>query len=420
MLLLIVNGILAMSEIAIIASSRDKMKEMAKKSKKAKVASYLMDNMGEFLSTIQIGITIIGVVLGAFGGQKFAEPLGVWLDTIPLLQGYGSLIAFSLVVFSVTYISLVIGELVPKRIALSKPEKVAKFFAKPIFLLCQLTYPFVVVLNMSTKVILKVFGQKPMKESTITQEEIDRVLRQGFQSGVIDAFEHKVFQKVLQFGDKEVSMMMTPRIKVVFLDIEEDLEENKSKILSYPHRYYPVFEGGLDHFRGILDTKDLFAQQMQGKPFELNSLIKKAPYVIEGSLGPDLIKQFIKYKTHIAIVMDEYGAMQGIITLVNIFEALIGNIPESHQKKHYDIVVHRNDGSWLCDGLTPISSIEDLLKVEIVAAFEEVDFDTLAGFLLMHFKAIPEAGDKMEWDKFRFEIMDMDGTRIDKVLIQKK
>lgn len=190
-------------------------------------------------------------------------------------------------------------------------------------------------------------------------------------------------------------------------------------LLKNPHRYYPVFDGGLDHFKGIIDTKEALAQVIRGKSLDFKSLIKEAPCVIEDSLGPDLLDQFKAYKTHIAIVVDEYGAMQGIITLVDLFETLVGSVPESHQEKHYDITT-RNDGSWLCDGLTPIDDIEELLEVKIVETFEDSDFNTLAGFLLIHLKHIPKEGEHIDWDGFRFEIVDMDGRRIDKVLIQRR
>ncbi len=418
--LLIVNGILAMTEVALISSNKNRMGNLAKKSEGARIASQLMNNPGEFLSTIQIGITIIGIISGAFSGQKFAEPFGLWLNNLPWLHGHGNLMAFIFVVLMVTYISLVMGELIPKRIALSKPEKIASMFAKTVRLLSKLTYPFVVVLDVSTKNIVSLLGQKEVKESVVTEEEIHSVMKQGLEEGAIDAFEHKVFQKVLQFGDREAGIMMAPRIKVIFLDLEDSIEENKIKISSNPHRYYPVIEGDLDNFKGIVDTKDLLTQQMQNHPFDLRALIKEAPCVIEDSLGPDLIDQFVKYKTHIAVVVDEYGAMQGIITLVDIFETLVGSIPGSHQNKQYDSIVQRKDGSWLCDGLTPIDDIEDLLQVKIVSKFEENDFNTLAGFLLILFKHLPKAGEFVEWGDFKFEIMDMDRTRIDKVLIQKK
>nr|MBP9694401.1 DUF21 domain-containing protein [Alphaproteobacteria bacterium] len=263
LLLLLINGILAMTELAIVSSNRIKMENLSKKSLGAKLALELIDNPGSFLSTIQIGITIIGIISGAFSGQRFAEPMGIWLNQFSWVFGYGNLVAFTFIVILVTYISIVLGELIPKRIAMTKPEKVASFFARPIHLLSKIMYPFVFVLDVSTKVILKLCNQKEKKESTVTEEEIHSVMQQGLEEGTIDDFEHKVFQKVLQFGDREASVMMTPRIKVIYLDIADSLEENAEKILQNPHRYYPVFDGGLDNFLGIIDTKDALAQMIQ-------------------------------------------------------------------------------------------------------------------------------------------------------------
>jgi putative hemolysin len=417
-LLIFVNGILAMAELAIVSSNRNKIENLAKQNIDARVVLELIDNPGSFLSTIQIGITIIGVISGAFGGQKFAEPLGIWLNTVPLVYGYGNLVAFSLVVVLITYISIVFGELIPKRIAIFNPEKVALFLARLIRFLSKITHPLVFILDSSTKAILRFFNHKEIKDSIVTEEEIHSVMKQGLEGGTIDVFEHKLFQKVLQFGDREASVMMMPRIKVVYLDLADDTEENAKKIIQNPHRYYPVVDGGLDNFKGIIDTKDVLTQQMQGKDLDLRGLIKEAPCVIEDSVGPDIIEQFKKYKTHIAVVLDEYGTMRGIITLVDLFETLVGSIPESSQAKYYE-TTQRPDGSWLCDGLTPIDDIEELLEIEIADTFEESNFNTLAGFLVIHLEHIPRVGEVIEWGNFKFEIMDMDGLRINKVLIQK-
>jgi putative hemolysin len=262
----------------------------------------------------------------------------------------------------------------------------------------------------------KLFGQEKTKESVVTEEEISSIVKQGLQDGAIDTFEHKVLQKVLQFGDKEARVMMTPIVKVIYLDLEDGLEENQNKILLNPHRHYPVCEGSLENFKGIIDAKDVLTQQMKGNSFELESLIKKAPFISEGSCGSDIVSQFTKHKTHVVVVVDEYGYIHGILTLMDIFESLLGSMPETSQSRHYD-VMQREDGSWLVDGLTPIDEIEDLLSLKISDI--EGRFNTVAGFCIMHFQTIPKAGDYFAWEKYKFEIMDMDGVRIDKVLIQK-
>lgn len=417
-LLIFTNGILAMTEIAIVSSNRTKIDVLAKTKPSARMVAELMDNPDSFFSTIQIGITVIGIISGAFSGQRFAEPLGNWLNASPWTQGYGNLIAFSFVIVLITYISIVLGELIPKHLAIKNPEKIATLFARPVCLLSQTTALFVFILDWSTKTILKIFHQTDVKEPSVTPEEINLFMKKGFKEGAIDAFEHKIFQKVLQFGDREAGVIMTPRIKLIHLDLTDNLYENIEKIIQNPHRYYPVFEGGFDNFKGILDTKDALSQQLQGKKFDIKSLIKEVPFVIEDSLGPDLLEQFKNHKAHVGVVIDEYGTVQGLITLTDLFETLVGTLPEFQQEKHYDII-SREDGSWLCDGLTPIDEIEELLQLDIINTFEDNDFHTLAGFILILFKHIPKDGEIVIWNEFKFEIMDMDGTRIDKILIQK-
>lgn len=418
MSLILLNGGLAMAEIAIISSNPSKIAFLSKEHKNAKVVQDLMSNGTTLLSTIQIGITLIGLISGAFSGQRFAEPIGTWLNSIDMVGGYGYLIAFTAIVIIVTYISIIFGEIIPKRLAILHPEKIAMIVAIPIRSLSKLTLPLVLILDVTTKFFLKALGQDGVKESSLSEQEIQSVMQEGFEKGAIDAFEHKVFEKVLRFGDREASIMMTPRIKVVSLDLEDSLEENIEKILKNAHRYYPVFEGGIHHFKGIIDTKDIMRQLILTKKIDLKSALKEALFVIEDNLGPDLLEKFKKHQTHIAIVVDEYGVMQGLITLIDLFETLIDHLPEVQQNKHYEIT-QRDDGTWLCDGLTPIDDVENLLEKDVFNSVEDADFNTLAGFLLVHFNHIPKAGESIIWEEFKFEVVDMDGTRIDKVLIQK-
>lgn len=416
--LILFNGLLAMAELAIVSSNRNKLQSLASTSPGAKAALDLLANPGPLLSTIQIGITVIGIISGVFGGHKFAAPLANYLDGFPILNGRGEVIAYTTVVMIITYLSIVFGELIPKRIGISKAEQLAIIFSRPIQVLAYVTHPFVVILDGSSKAILKLIKQGEAKDSSLTEEEIKSVMKEGLEHGAIDHFEHKVFQRVLQFGEREASLIMTPRIKLIYLNIADGIEFNLQKIIDNPHRYYPVCDGELDNFKGILDSKDLLSLLIQGNKIDLASLVREAPCVIEDNVGPDLLEHMRRFKTHIAIVVDEYGALQGIITLVDIFYNLIGTVPESQQAKHYEIIT-RSDNSWLCDGLTPIHEIEELLQLKITDELED-DFSTLAGFLLIHFKHIPRAGEIIEWNGFRFEIMDMDSSRIDKVLISRQ
>lgn len=416
-LLILANGILAMTEFAIVSSNRNKIMHMAKKSKGAKVAHHLIDNPGHFLSTIQIGITIIGIISGAFSGQRFAEPLGIWFNKFQWIYGYGEPIAFTVIILILTYISLIIGELVPKRLALSNPEKIASLFSPMINVFSKITHPFVIILDFSTKILLRLLCQKEIKESHVTEEEIHQLLEQGLEGGTIDPFEHRLFQRVLKFGDRDASIMMTPRLKVIGLNLKDDLETNKAKILLHSHRYYPVFEENMDDIKGIIDTKDILTQQIKGEPFDLYSLIKEVPCVTEEAIGSEILEQFKKSKSHIGIVINEYGAMQGIITLVDLFETLTGEVAGLGDNIPFNVIQYK-DGSWLCDGLTPIDEIEDLLKVNIIRAFPDIDFNTLAGFLLMQFGKIPNVEESIRWNGFEFKIFEVNGKRIGKVLIR--
>ncbi len=416
--LIAANGFLAMTEFAIISSNRNRIKLLAKTSNSAKAAQKLMENPGEFLSTIQIGITVIGVISGAFSGQKFAEPLGKWLDNFYWTYGYGETVSFALIVLMVTYASLVIGELVPKRIALSNPEKIACISARTINILNKIVRPFVILLEISTRLILKLFGQNKVNDSLVTKEDIRLLIEQGFEGGVIDLFERQLFQRVMKFNERDASIMMTPRLRVISLDLGVDNEINRKKILQHPHRYYPVFETKRDIPLGVVDIKDVLAQQMRGEKFSLSPLIIQAPCVGEEAIVPEILDQFKKKKTHLGFVTDEHGAMQGIISLTDLFETLAGEVPDLKNRKP-SMITERKDGSWLCDGSTPIDDIEDLLDMEIVSSFKEEDFSTLAGFLLIQFKHIPHTGEIISWEGVNFEVVDLDGNRIDKVLIQK-
>lgn len=416
--LILINGVLAMAELAIVSSKRIRMENIAKKSNGAKAALELMDNPGALLSTVQIGITIIGVISGAFSGQKFAGPLGAWLKELPLLYNHGEMIAFFAVVAMITYVSIVFGELLPKRIAMTKPEKLAIILSRPIKLLSKITHPLVLVLDSSTKMIMRLFGQNENNQSKLTTEEINCVIQEGLQAGAIDHFEHQVFQKVLQFGDRPAKMMMTPTVKVTHLDLKDPMEKNINKIMQHTHSYYPVFDGGLDNFKGVLKAKNALKQIVGGQTLELQSLIMEAPCIIENSCGPELLELFRKHESHVAIVVDEYGCMQGVVTLFDLFATLICDVPDMHHHKNHDIIV-REDGSWICEGLTAISDIEQALQIPILKAFKEPQFNTLAGFLLSQFKQVPDKASYTDWGGFRFEIVDMDGKRIDQVLITK-
>lgn len=414
--LIVLNGFLALCELAVISCNRTKIEMQFGHRKSGKILLQLIDDPGLFLSTIQVGITIIGIVSGAFSGQNFAEPLGLYLDKLPVISGHGTVIGYGVVVILITYFSIVLGELVPKRIAIHQPEKIAIVIAIPIHILSKIIHPFVIVLNKTTDYALASVGVDTSKDlSPLTEEEIVSLVKRGYAEGALDDFEHKTFQKILQFGNREACVIMTPRLKVVYLDVCDPYAENIEKILTHPHRYYPVFENGLDHFKGIFDAKDALNLLLQGQVLEIEKLIKNVPCVVEDNLGPDLLEQFKKFKTHIAVVIDEYGQMQGLVTLVDILETLVGTIPEFKSQRHYSLV-KKDENTWLCDGLTPIDEIEEILNCTFLKG--DNDYNTLAGFLLNQCRYIPHVGEYINWKKYTFEIIEMDENRIDKVLIK--
>ncbi|CAO5679826.1 MAG: hypothetical protein NEHIOOID_00241 [Holosporales bacterium] len=416
--LIVLNGFLALCELAVISCNRTKIETQSGHKKSGKILLQLIDDPGFFLSTIQVGITIIGIISGAFSGQNFAEPLGLYLDQVPFLKGHGLMLGYGIVVMIMTYFSIVLGELAPKRIAIHQPEKIAIIIAIPIHILSKIIHPFVVVLNKTTDLALTCVGVDTSKEiPTLTEEEILSFVKRGYAEGALDDFEHKTFQKILQFGNREACVIMTPRLKVVYLDVCDPYKKNVEKILSHPHRYYPVFENGLDHFKGIFDAKDALNLLLQGQNLQIEKLIKNVPCVVEDNLGPDLLEQFKKFKTHIAVVIDEYGQMQGLVTLVDILETLVGTIPEFKSQRHYSLT-KKDENTWLCDGLTPIDEIEDLLDCSFLRT--DNDYNTLAGFLLNQCRYIPQVGELIKWKTYAFEIIEMDENRIDKVMIKKE
>jgi putative hemolysin len=414
--LILINGILAMTELAVVSSNKAKLSAFDEKNRGAKRALYLLENPGKFLPTIQVGITIVGVISGTFSGQRFAEPLGAWLNQISAFENEGYIIAFSSIVLLITYISLVIGELVPKRIALSNPEKLASILARPVHLLSKIMYPFVALLNYSTEILLKLIKFDHIQKSKVTEEEIHSIMKQGYEEGAINQFEHKTLQEVLRFSEREASAIMTPRISMVYLDLNDSIDKNRNKILQNPYRYYPVFEGGFDNLRGVIDSKDALVQQMQGHSFTLEALIKDVICVLKDNFGPNLLEQFKNTKTKVAMVVDEYGTIHGMITLVDLVETLIGTLLENRTDQNNDIIIHQ-DGSILCNGLAAIEDIEELLNIKILD--DDSDFHTLAGFLLTYFEDIPKCKASLEFKDFTFEIVAMDKARIHKVLIKK-
>ncbi|WP_160713680.1 hemolysin family protein [Chitinophaga solisilvae] len=414
LILILVNGIFSMSEIALVSARKVRLEHLANKGdEKAKAALKLANNPDTFLSTVQIGITLIGILTGIYSGENIKTDVIAWLNQFPALQAYSNLIATVIIVVVITYFSMVLGELVPKRIGMSRPETIAKTMAKPMYLLSWLTYPFILLLSASTNLLVKIFNLQP-KDSQVTEEEIKAIISEGTTSGAIEETEQEIIERVFHLGDRNITSLMTYRNDITWLDINETPADYQQKIHSSLHSVYPVCDGQIDSIKGVISIKDLYAVAGKGTP--LAQIIKKPLFVPENNTAYQVLEKFKETHIHAAFIVDEYGTFLGMITLNDILEAIVGDMPETEESDDYEMVL-RDDGSWLVDAQIPFYDfLAEFDKEDWMAEFDQ-DFDTLAGFILHHLEHIPKTGEKFSWRGFEFEIMDMDAHRIDKVLV---
>lgn len=417
--LILLNGIFAAAEISIVSSRRTKMQVLAdKKNTAARQVLKLKDSPNRFLSTVQIGITLIGILTGLFGGSTIALRLDAILSEINWLASYSSQLSIFIVVFIITFLTLVLGELVPKRIGLAIPEKYAMIVAIPMDLLSKIAAPFVWLLSTTTEAIIRLLNIKVTKNA-VTEEEIKAMVDEGADSGAIEDIEHEIVDRVFSLGDKRAINLMTHRSNIIWIDITDDYEEHKKTILESGHSVYPVCEDGLDHVIGIVHVKSLLNQYLVDKPVDLRALVQPLNYVHENSSAYSILNKFKTSKIHQAIVLDEYGAIQGIVTLNDILSGLVGNISEGIDTERPDIVV-REDGSMLIDGQFQIDELLDRLGIDWTEEEEEEGLgtiNTIAGLVLLKLGHVPTAGEKIHWKEYDFEVVDMDGNRIDKILV---
>lgn len=417
LLLIGLNGLFAMSEIAIVSSRRAKLQHLADSgNSKAKAALYLSQNPNHFLSTIQVGITLIAILSGAIGEATFSQPLAEKFRTFPIIAPYSDTLAFVLVVLILTYFSLIIGELVPKRLALLNPEGISILVASPLRLLSRLVFPVVRVLSFSTEWVLRGLGSKPTEDPPVTEEEIKVLMAQGAEAGVFEKFEQDLVRNIFRLGSRSISGIMVPRLDFVYLDLESSQEDTHKIILTSGHTRFPVCKGGLDNLIGVFHTKDILEFSLLGQPVDLAKIVRPPIYVPESMPAMALLEKFKHSKGHIAFVVDEYGEIQGLVTLRDILEAVVGAVP-SHGEITEQLAVQREDGSWLLDGMLDIDQLKDILQVSSLPDEASQNYNTLSGFVMMQMGRVPNVADHFEWHETRFEIMDMDGNRIDKVLV---
>ena len=413
--LILLNGAFAMSEIALVTARRVRLQRLVDDGDRAAVAAMqLGEDPNRFLSTVQIGITSIGVLNGIVGEATLAAPFGIWLQKIGVAQPYSAYLATGLVVVSITYFSIVLGELVPKRIGQISPEPIARTVARPMLWLAAITKPFVKLLSGSTQLVLRGLGVQESQEPTVTQEEINMVLAEGSSAGVIEKHEHQMVRNVFRLDDRQIASLMVPRSEVVYFDVEDSLEENLRRFEATDHSRFPVLRGGWDQVLGVATARQMLAQSLRGERPSLTEYLQPAVYVPESLTGMELLENFKTSGVQLAFIIDEYGEVQGIVTLQDVLEAITGEFKTHRAEDQW--AVQREDGSWLLDGLIPVPELKDKLGLRSVPEEERGRYNTLSGMLMLLLGKLPQTTDRCEWESWSFEIVDLDGKRIDKVL----
>lgn len=408
-LLILLNGFFSMAEAAIFASRRARLQHRVNEGDtKARLALNLAENPNRFLPTVQVGITLIGVLTGAVGGATIAAAMAAELAKVPVLESYAASISLAVVVVLITYFSILFGELVPKRLALQQPERIAGGVASAMNFIANAFSPVVWLLGKSTDFVLRLLRIKHTAEPSVTEEELLVQLSQGTLAGVFEIAEQDMVEGVFSLSDQRVNALMTPRNEIVWLDVNDTAVETRRKIAESPYSRFPVASGSLDIVIGVVKAKDvLLANIRNGKGLE--KIARPPVYVPETALGSQALEMFRESKRDLMLVLDEFGVVQGLITLADILEEIVGEfdaVPQATQ---------RQDGSWLLDGMLANDEFKEIFNLRHLP--DEEEYETLGGFVMMHFGRIPEAADHFEWSGMRFEVMDMDGNRVDKVLV---
>ncbi|MBJ6612052.1 MAG: HlyC/CorC family transporter [Candidatus Thiothrix moscowensis] len=413
--LILLNGFFAMSEIALVAARKARLQNLAQQGDKAAATALrLGEDPTFFLSAVQIGITSIGVLNGIVGEAALSPPFSAWLQTLGVEEHIANPLATGLVVVSITYFSIVLGELVPKRLGQMSPEGIARFVARPMLWLAIIAKPFVMLLSGSTRLLLRILGTKDDNSSSVTEEDIHLLLSEGSDAGVIEEQEHQMVRNVFRLDDRQIASFMVPRSDVVCLDVDKSLEENLSQVEAHRYSRFPVVRGNWDEVLGIVSTSQLLNQMLRGEQPSLSEHLKPAVFVPESLTGMELLENFKDSGGQMVFIIDEYGEVQGIVTLHDMMEAITGEFKPQHQDDAW--AVQREDGSWLLDGLIPVPELKDRLGFRSVPEEDKGRYHTLSGMLMLLLGRLPQTADHCDWEGWRLEVVDMDGTRIDKVL----
>lgn len=416
--LIILNGILAMCEFALVSSRKARLEQWVNEGDPGAVVALELANAPDsFLPAIQIGITFVGILAGAFGGAAASEPLVGYLAGFPRISMYSEAIGVTIVVMCITYFSLVIGELLPKRLALNNPERLACMAAPSIKRLSRLAHPLVILLSGSTNLLLRVARIKPSSEPAVTEEEIKLLIDKGTQAGIFQEFEQDTIERVFRLADRRVSVLMTPRADIISLDLNESEKEIKGKIAQHKYSFFPVVQETLDNIVGVIRWKDLLSLTMESKPFDIKGISRKPLFVTEKTPAVKVLELFKTTKMHIAFVVDEYGAIQGLVTLDDILSSVFEDVEDAPEGERE--IVKREDGSWLISGSLPLDEFIDYFEIGNLDEKERIGVNTVGGFVMGKIGAVPSEGQHFEWKDLRIEVVDMDGRRVDKILVSR-
>ena len=413
-----------MAEMALVTARKSKLHDEAEKGNEAAQKALELTNNPTFLiSTVSFGITLLTIMVGAFGESALSEHLRKYLNTFPFLNGYSEAISFTVIIIFVTYVSLIFGELVPKKVALTYSEPIALFVAGPLTLLLKVTRPFVSLLTRSTDFFVAMLGINAKKKDPISEDEIRVIIGQATTAGVLEKSEEEMVNKIFTLNDQRAQDLMTPITEIVWLSSLDEPEMTFQKIQDSPHSHFPVYGKNRDDILGILDIKEVLEQVSMRKNIDLAAIVHRPLYVLETTKVHDILEQYRERNTHLALVVDEYGKVQGLITLNDIFEAIVGEIPdheEVEEEAKDPSIIQRNENSWLVDGIVPLREFEEKFHVSGMEEDEEENIQTVGGFIMNTLDKVPTEGEVVDWHEYTFEVVDMDGTRVDKIMVTKK
>ena len=412
--LIFLNGLFVMAEIALVSARKSRLENLADNGdERAKAALKLSEKPELFLSVAQIGITLIAILIGFYSGEKFSADLTPYLEKIAFIRPYAANISTALIVFIVTLLSIIFGELIPKRIGLLRAEQIARLVARPMRTLSRIAHPLVWLINNLSNLFIRFFAIRPSEDSAVTEDEIKAIINEGTEQGTIDEAEQEIIERVFHLGDRNITSLMTHRSDIIWFDLNENEETIKEKIIREPHSVYPICDGEIDNIKGVVSIKDLYVTE---DTVLFKDIMTAALFVPENNTAYMVLEKFKTSRIHSCFIVDEYGSLLGMITLNDILEAIIGEIAQPDDVPDYEIK-EREDGSFLVDGQIPFYDFLARFHKGDWLTDSDNDFDTLAGFILSELEHIPRAGEKMEWRGFTFEIVDMDAQRIDKVLV---